>query len=84
MDTEKIFFDSFVNFGMYENKDPRAPWSVGDILQEMDQCGIDAAICSYNLSKRYDPMHGNLQLMEIIKNTGRLYPCWVVMPHHFR
>lgn len=82
MDTERIFFDSFVNFGMYEHKDPRAPWSVEDVLQEMNQCGIDAAVCSYNLSKRYDPMYGNLQLMEIIKNKERLYPCWVVMPHH--
>ncbi len=55
-------------------------YSVDDLLAEMDHAGIDSALVYHSLAKEYDPMTGNIMLMDEIKGYDRLYPCWVVIP----
>lgn len=55
-------------------------YSVDDLLSEMDYAGIDSALVYHSLAREYDPMTGNMMLMDEIKAYKRLHPCWVVMP----
>ncbi|MGQ9609326.1 MAG: amidohydrolase family protein [bacterium] len=59
-------------------------YSVDDLLTEMDHAGIDSALVYHSLAKEYDPMTGNMMLMDEIKGYERLHPCWVVMPSETR
>lgn len=56
-------------------------YKVDDLLFEMDYSGIGSALVYHSLAKEYDPMTGNMLLMDEIKNYKQLHPCWVVMPN---
>jgi predicted TIM-barrel fold metal-dependent hydrolase len=76
-----IYIDCFASFGKRGPKDARAAWEKERLLEEMEHCGIHGALVFHNLAHEYDPMYGNRLLMHEIKNSPRLLPCWVLLPH---
>lgn len=77
-----IYIDCFASFGRRGPKDERAAWEKETLLDEMEHCGIHGALVYHSLEREYDPMFGNRLLMKDIKGNPRLYPCWVLLPHH--
>ncbi|WP_135554355.1 amidohydrolase family protein [Paenibacillus cymbidii] len=52
-----------------------------ELLQELDFCGIDAAVVSHNTMADVDPDYGNRQVTaEAAKAPERLIPTWTVLP----
>ena len=74
-------FDCFAMVGRRQPHDEFEVWRVDDLLDEMDHCGIHAALVTHETARRYDPAFGNAELMEAISGSERLYPCWVLIPH---
>jgi predicted TIM-barrel fold metal-dependent hydrolase len=77
-----IYIDCFASFGKRGPKDKEAAWSKETLLEEMEHCGIHGALVYHSLAREYDPMFGNRMLMNEIKDSPRLFPCWVLLPHH--
>ena len=60
-------------------------WSARSLIGEMDHFGISAALVYHKLAEIHHPRVGNARLMEeVAPFRDRLYPCWVVLPHHTR
>jgi len=63
----------------------RSAWevhTVKDLLRELDHLGVAEALTYHALAKEYSPEVGNALLLEEIHGTGRLHPCWVLLPSH--
>lgn len=53
------------------------------VLEDMDRCGIDAALVSATPAVTYDPLWANQWLIEqVAPYRKRLFPMWTAMPHH--
>lgn len=52
------------------------------LLRELDHLGVAEALTYHALAKEYSPEIGNALLMREIHGTGRLHPCWVLLPAH--
>jgi predicted TIM-barrel fold metal-dependent hydrolase len=46
----------------------------------MRRCGIDSALVVHTLARDYDPKFGNRVLIEEVRKSERLFPCFVLMP----
>ena len=77
-----FYFDSNVTVGRRGPKDELAPWKTEAYLEEMEYCGIDAALVLHSLSREYEPMYGNKKILEEVKKSDRLIPMWSAMPHN--
>lgn len=53
-----------------------------DLLAEMDYCGVECALVSHWDAMKVHPSMGNERLLEQLRGQRRLFPCWVVLPHH--
>lgn len=54
-----------------------------DLLSDLDQYGIHGAVVRHAQCYQHDAMAGNRRLIaELAPHRRRLYPCWVVGPHH--
>ncbi len=76
------YFDCFVEIGRYTPKDPAQPWTVEDLLEDMQRCHIDAALVYTHHAKEVDPQRGNDLTLEYCRQQTCLYPCWIALPHH--
>jgi len=56
--------------------------TVEDLLRELDHLGVAEALTYHALAKEYSPEIGNALLLQEIRGTGRLHPCWVLLPAH--
>jgi len=52
------------------------------LLNEMRIAGVEEALVYHIISRDGHPPLGNSMLMDAIKNSAHLHPCWVVIPHH--
>jgi len=60
---------------------PQSRWSLDHLLDDMRLVGISAALVRHSQSVLYDPMHGNMRLIDEIKPyRDRLFPCWTALP----
>jgi predicted TIM-barrel fold metal-dependent hydrolase len=48
----------------------------------MKRYGIERALVSHSLARKYHPASGNRLVSEETRDYPFLYPVWVVMPHH--
>jgi predicted TIM-barrel fold metal-dependent hydrolase len=56
--------------------------SADGLKAEMDTAGIEKALVYHTVARDHDPRKGNEALQKEIKGEDRLYPVWVVLPHH--
>jgi predicted TIM-barrel fold metal-dependent hydrolase len=52
------------------------------LKQEMATAGVEEALVYHTVARDADPPLGNSLLMKDIQGEERLYPVWVVLPHH--
>lgn len=55
---------------------------VAGLKQEMATAGVEEALVYHTVARDADPPLGNSLLMKEIAGEKRLYPVWVVLPHH--
>lgn len=77
-----IYFDCFAAIGRRAAKDPSAPWSTAQLLQEMERCQVHGALVFAHQARETHPAVGNPIVTEECRRHPRLYPCWVALPHH--
>ena len=75
------FFDSFAAIGRRAGKDPEAPWTIEQLLEDMERCCVHGALVYAHQAKEVHPEVGNPLVLEVCRKHPRLYPCWVAMPH---
>ena len=80
------FFDvnAIIGEPMYSGETGEQACYLGprEVLAEMDRCGIHDALVSHWDAMKTHPSTGNGRLLEVIRGYDRLYPCWLVLPHH--
>ncbi len=76
------YLDCHASLGMHGPTDVRIPWKRGALLADMRHAGIHGALVYHWLAREYDPAYGNRALLEETADEERLWPCWVLLPHH--
>jgi predicted TIM-barrel fold metal-dependent hydrolase len=76
------YLDCCASIGMHGPTDARIPWKKQALLDDMRHTGIHGALVYHWLAREYDPGYGNRSLLEEIAGEDRLFPCWVLLPHH--
>lgn len=78
-----VLFDCLTSYGPYPKRPAPEPWQLSQLLESLDQFGIHAALVRHTQSLYHDAMQGNIRLVaELEAHRQRLFPCWVVGPHH--
>ncbi len=78
---ERMYFDANASYGPYPNKPLEARWSLQHLLEDLDLAYISGALVTHQQAIFYDPMLGNLRLVEeIAPHRDRLFPCWIALP----
>lgn len=78
-----IYLDCHASLGMQGPTDARVPWKLSSLLDDMQHVGIHGALVWHWLAREYDPNFGNLRLLEeIAEHRDRIFPCWILLPHH--
>ncbi len=77
-----LYVDSFAMIGKRGLKDELSVWKTENFIDEMDFCGIHAALVTHGLCREYDPQFANRLLMEEVKKSNRLIPSWSALPHY--
>ncbi|MFA9479548.1 amidohydrolase family protein [Phycisphaerales bacterium AB-hyl4] len=75
------FFDAFTRYGPKPFQHGAQPWRLEHLIEEMDHCSISGALVTSTACTLYDPMRGNLELVETLAPYDHLFPLWNVMPH---
>jgi predicted TIM-barrel fold metal-dependent hydrolase len=74
-----ICFDALTSYGPYPHRAAPERWSLADL----DHYGINGAVVRHAQCYSHDAMAGNRRLIaELAPYRNRLFPCWVVGPHH--
>ena len=76
------YVDSCASIGMHGPTDARVPWTVESLLDDMGHAGVHGALVWHWLAREYAPTYGNRVLLEETAGHDRLFPCWVLVPHH--
>lgn len=78
-----ICFDALTSYGPYPHRPSPERWSLPDLLEDFDHYGIHGALVRHAQCFSHDAMAGNRRLInELAPHRKRLFPCWVVGPHH--
>jgi len=78
---ELDFFDCNASFGVPQKPPLRYSAGVGDLLDEMDFCGIRRALVWHARMKDGSPVDGNPLLAESVRAVDRLVGTWAILPH---
>lgn len=76
------YLDCHASVGMHGPTDARIPWKLSSLLDDMRHTGLHGALVYHWLAREYDPGYGNRALLDEIAGKDRLFPCWVLLPHH--
>ncbi len=74
------FFDCNVAIGKVKTPMPGGIVDAPRLLAEMDRYGIREALVYHVLAKRNAPMRGNRLAADAAQQSGRLHPCWLLLP----
>jgi predicted TIM-barrel fold metal-dependent hydrolase len=77
-----FFFDSYATLGPTPAKDSAAPWTRDDLLNEMERCQVRGALVYTYQAALVHPKVGNPVTLDLCRDSDRLFPCWVGLPHH--
>jgi len=56
------------------------PWSLEELLADMNACGISDALVTHALSRDYDPVAGNQEISRLLTGNQTLHGCWAILP----
>ncbi len=76
------YIDCFASIGKWTGKDIEAPWTVEQMLKDMERCRIHGALVNSNLARELQPSVGNRLVLDVCQKNPRLIPCWIALPHH--
>lgn len=74
------FFDCNCMIGKRSDRKEGEPWSLDSLCQDMEYFGITDTLVSNALSKDFDPITGNRELIQIISGQHNLHPVWTIVP----
>lgn len=74
------FFDCNCMIGKRSDRREGEPWSLDSLLQDMEYYGIKESLVTHALSKDYDPIEGNKELIKTISGHENLHPVWAIVP----
>jgi predicted TIM-barrel fold metal-dependent hydrolase len=77
-----IYIDAYAAIGKEGRKDELTPWKTESLLDEMEHTGIHGSLVYHNVAREYDCAYGNRMLNDELDKSPRLFPCWVLLPHH--
>jgi len=80
-DQDRLFFDAHVRIGARGAKHAALRWRLDQLIAEMEQCSISAALVWSFQSVRYDAMFGNRELVSQLSEYQNLFAGWNVLPH---
>jgi len=75
------YFDCNMRIGRPGVVRPEHVLDAAGLLAQMDYAGIARALVFHVWSQEWDPVGGNLKLLEEIEGHERLLPCFVGLPH---
>ncbi|MDZ7332383.1 MAG: amidohydrolase family protein [candidate division KSB1 bacterium] len=75
------YIDCYAAVGKWTGKDFEAPWTIDQMLSDMERCLIHGALVYTHLARELQPSVGNQMVLDICHRFPRLIPCWVVLPH---
>lgn len=73
-------FDCNASYGVSARPPPRYAATAGELLAEMDYCGIDRALVFHTNQRFSSPSFYNTQLVRDVRRLPRLTPSWVILP----
>jgi hypothetical protein len=76
------FIDSNCMIGRRAFREPGAITKTEEFLRELEYHQIAGALVHHVFSVELDPSYGNEALMAECAHSPRLFPCWVLLPHH--
>ena len=83
MNTGHRYFDCFATIGPRWGMEDGERHTREHLVEDMDRCGIDAALVSTTVAAAYDPAWANKWLLEQVAPwRKRLFPMWAAIPHH--
>jgi predicted TIM-barrel fold metal-dependent hydrolase len=74
------YFDCNCMIGKRADRREGEPWSVDSLLQDMEYFGISEALVTHALSKDYDPIEGNKEIIRTLQGHENLHPVWAIVP----
>jgi predicted TIM-barrel fold metal-dependent hydrolase len=74
------FFDCNCMIGKRADRREGEPWSLEQLLADMNTCGISGALVTHALSRDYDPAAGNQEISRLVTHTPILHGCWAILP----
>ncbi len=81
MTKDKIhMFDCNCIVGKRADRREGEPWTLVQLLEDMDYFGIESALVSSATCRDYDPSIGNQELLNLLENSNRISPVWCVIP----
>lgn len=80
---EKLrFFDCSLSYGRRSSVLPGSFYRLEDLLDRMDDYGIEEGLVYHALSQEYAPEIGNQAVLEVKSYQNRLHPVWSTVPTH--
>lgn len=74
------FFDCNCMIGKRADRREGEPWSLEELLADMNTCGISDALVTHAQSRDYDPVVGNQEISRLISGNQTLHGCWAILP----
>ena len=74
------FFDCNCMIGKRADRREGEPWSLEELLADMNTCGISDALVTHALSRDYDPVSGNQEISRLLPGNRALHGCWAILP----
>ena len=74
-------FDANCQVGPHLRMTAGQPFSVSDLLIELDHIGVAEALVIDCLSRESHPADGNARILSAAAAHARLHPAWAAMPH---
>lgn len=73
-------FDCNASYGVSSRPPPRYAATAGELMAEMDYCGIDRALVFHTNQRFSSPAFYNARLVRDVRRLPRLAPSWVILP----
>ena len=73
-----MFFDANCQIGRYNHRLAGAPYSLADLVSDMQEQGISRRLVYHAMAKESNVAIGNERLMAEIAGQEELIPCWAV------
>lgn len=76
-----LYFDAFTRFGPKPSMHGMQPWTLDQLVAEMQHCSISGALVSATACLQYDALLENRRLSAKLARYDHLFPLWNVAPH---